>query len=66
MVCEKKVVMNVTAFLHTKVCKRSCQWQVLCIKSYIVKNMSVGTMHKKTLVIYCNQYKIHKEEEYGC
>ena len=32
MVCEKKVVMNVTAFLHTKVCKRSCQWQVLCIK----------------------------------
>ena len=30
MVCEKKVVMNVTAFLHTKVCKRSCQWQLLC------------------------------------
>ena len=52
MVCEKKVVMNVTAFLHTKVCKRSCQWQVLCIKSYIVKNMYAGTMYKKTLVIY--------------
>lgn len=37
MVCEKKVVMNVTAFLHTKVCKRSCQWQVHCIEILYIR-----------------------------
>ena len=27
-------------FLYTKVCKRSCQWQVLCIPKYAIKAAS--------------------------
>ena len=51
MVCEKKVVMNVTAFFISGHARKVAGVRLSVyrhvLKSYIVKNMFISTMHKK-------------------